>query len=447
MWQRTFDAVPDLIAIVDTNYRIVRVNEAMAERLGVSKEACVGQTCYTCVHGANGPPAFCPHTQLLQDGEAHTVEIHEERLAGDFLVSVSPLMDSAGRLMGSVHVARETSERKSYEREIERVNRLDSALSELNKAIVHMESREELFQDVCRIATQNAGFRLAWIGWVEEETHRVIPVARAGQEQDYLDGISVYADDRPEGRGPTGTCIRENRVYVVHDFLSNLRTAPWHEAASKRGFQTAAALPICFQGATVGALTIYDIEPNVMQDNEVALLEEAAAIISFALERLDQQSQRKQAEEALERSEASLAEANQIMAGVLEHTHMMAVLLDRSFNFVWVNRAYAATCRQDPSFFPGKNHFDLYPHEENRAIFQRVVDTGEPFFVSAKPFVFPDQPERGVTYWDWSLIPVKDDSGKVINLVFTLIEVTERVIGEKALLAERDQLLSVALIG
>jgi two-component system sensor kinase FixL len=111
---------------------------------------------------------------------------------------------------------------------------------------------------------------------------------------------------------------------------------------------------------------------------------------------------------------------------MLEHTHMMTVYLDAQFNFVWVNRAYAETCRHEPSFFPGKNHFELYPHEENKAMFQRVVDTGEPFFVVAKPFEFPDQPERGVTCWDWSLVPTTDAAGKVTGIVFTLAEVTER---------------------
>ncbi len=113
-------------------------------------------------------------------------------------------------------------------------------------------------------------------------------------------------------------------------------------------------------------------------------------------------------------------EMSHIMAAVLDHTHMMAVLLDANFDFIWVNRAYADTCQHEPSFFPGKNHFDLYPHDENQAIFQRVIDTGDPFYVEAKAFEFPDQPERGITYWDWSLIPVKNDIGKVTSLVFTL---------------------------
>ena len=166
------------------------------------------------------------------------------------------------------------------------------------------------------------------------------------------------------------------------------------------------------------------------------LIKERTANLKITNEQLKKEiKDRKKTEDALRESEVRLAESNQLLAGVLEHTHMMAVFLDPRFNFIWVNHAYADTCNQEPSFFPGKNHFDLYPHEENQAIFQRVVDTGESFFVAAKPFEFPDQPKRGVTYWDWSLIPVKDGTGKVTGLVFTLAEVTERIQAEE----ERDK--------
>lgn len=151
-------------------------------------------------------------------------------------------------------------------------------------------------------------------------------------------------------------------------------------------------------------------------------------------------TRRRQVENALQESQARLKESNQIMAGILGHTHMMAVYLDPHFNFIWVNRAYADTCHLDQSFFPGKNHFDLYPNEENQVIFQRVVDTGEPAFVAAKPFVFPNQPERGVTYWDWSLIPVENGAGKLAGLVFTLAEVTDRILMEQALKAANERL-------
>ncbi|MCW3994639.1 MAG: ATP-binding protein [Candidatus Bathyarchaeota archaeon] len=118
------------------------------------------------------------------------------------------------------------------------------------------------------------------------------------------------------------------------------------------------------------------------------------------------------------------------------------VYLDRDFNFVRVNRAYARTCGFEPSEMIGKNHFSLYPHEENEAIFKRVRDTGIAEEFHDKPFVFPDQPERGVTYWDWTLEPVKNKCGEVEGLVFSLVETTERKKAQEALKILNEELES-----
>ncbi len=114
-WERTFDAVPDLIAILDKDYRIVRVNKAMAARLGVTPAECIGLRCHHAVHGTNEPPPFCPHRLLIGDGIGHSADMHEERLCGDFLVSVSPLFGSGGELLGSVHICRDITEQKRAE--------------------------------------------------------------------------------------------------------------------------------------------------------------------------------------------------------------------------------------------------------------------------------------------------------------------------------------------
>ncbi len=114
-WEHTFDAVPDLISIIDGNYRIVRANKSMAARLGVTPEECIGLTCYRVVHGTDEPPSFCPHRQLLKDGIEHTKEVREDNLGGDFIVSVSPLHDSEGKLTGCIHVARDITDRKRVE--------------------------------------------------------------------------------------------------------------------------------------------------------------------------------------------------------------------------------------------------------------------------------------------------------------------------------------------
>ena len=114
-WARTFDAVPDLIAIIGLDHRILRANKAMAQRLGLAPEACVGLTCYSLAHRTETPLPFCPLAQLLQDGQEHEAEVTEENLGGTFVITASPLLDAEGRLAGSVHVARDVTERKRAE--------------------------------------------------------------------------------------------------------------------------------------------------------------------------------------------------------------------------------------------------------------------------------------------------------------------------------------------
>ena len=114
-WERTFASVPDMIAIIDNDHRVIRVNESMARRLGCSPEECVGMKCYEAVHGTTAPHAFCPHTRTLKDHGGHVQEVHEERLGMELLVTTTPLFDERGEMMGSVHVAHDITDRKRAE--------------------------------------------------------------------------------------------------------------------------------------------------------------------------------------------------------------------------------------------------------------------------------------------------------------------------------------------
>ena len=139
-WERTFDAVPDLIAIVDKHYRLVRVNKAMAESLGMTPEECVGEPCFRHLHGTDAPPPSCPHSLTLLDDREHQMEIHEDRLGGDFSVTTSPLVDSEGKMAGIVHVARDVTAHRKAEEKLRRRAEFEQVISRISSRFIRLGS-------------------------------------------------------------------------------------------------------------------------------------------------------------------------------------------------------------------------------------------------------------------------------------------------------------------
>lgn len=119
-WELTFDAIPDLIAILDRDHRVVKVNRAMADKLKQSPENCIGAICYQVVHNSDEPPKNCPHKKLLSDGVEHRSEVEEKNLGGYFLVTASPILDLDGSILGSIHIAHDITHRKEMEKKLEK---------------------------------------------------------------------------------------------------------------------------------------------------------------------------------------------------------------------------------------------------------------------------------------------------------------------------------------
>ncbi len=295
----------DVVLLTDGDWKIVEANDRAEETYQYTRAELRDMR----PAELRVPEARATFPQLLAQlnncGSAFFETRHQRKDGSTLPVEVSARMVEIGGVRYGLSIIRDLTQRQAQAREIERLTRLYATLSQINQSIVRLQSREALFQEACRIAVQYAGFKLAWIGWTDPATQRLAPVGRAGDDEGYLDQIEVYAtDDRPEGRGPIGVCVREGRPGVFNDFLNDPSAQPWRKAAAAHNLRAVVALPIRFGGAVGGAFTVYADEPQVFRDKEVALLEEIAADISFALEQLEQVEQRRRVEVALRESEA-----------------------------------------------------------------------------------------------------------------------------------------------
>jgi signal transduction histidine kinase len=191
----------------------------------------------------------------------------------------------------------EIAERERAEESLRRLNRLYAVLSEVDQAIVRARDRRTLFGDFCRIAVAHGGFLLARVGLLEQESGKVVTAAANGATA-YLDEIEGIGES--ELTGPTAISIREGSFCICNDFQNDPRTRFWHEQGKRHGIRASASIALRQEERVVGALTLYAAEPDRFDRQQVALLQQMADEISFALDNFRREARRRDAELALQ---------------------------------------------------------------------------------------------------------------------------------------------------
>ena len=284
---------------------------------------------------------------LRGDGSAITVEAHGRP-------------ETPGRAGLRHTTVRDITERKRREELLYRLNRTLRALKDSSSAMMRAANEAEYLQEVCRIVVEDCGYAMVWVGFAEEDAPRSIrPVAYAGFDEGYLEGLRLTWADSERGRGPTGTAIRTGQPCGCDDMLADPKFAPWRQEALRRGYAASLAVPLLAGGSAFGALTIYAREPQGFAEDEVKLLTQLAEDVSYCIRTLRLRTAKLQADAEREKF-VSLADNSMEFIGMCDLDFTPFYVNEAGLHLVGLD-SFSQACRTPVSefFFPEDRKFIL----------------------------------------------------------------------------------------
>jgi PAS domain S-box-containing protein len=394
-----YDFAPVGYFTFDQKGRILEVNLTGAWLLGVERGSLMNEPFFRFVAPESRNLFHSCQKGIFTRGATETLELKLRKKDGSsFYASLLciPGQDREGKFTQCRCAITDITEHKQMEEKVAQL----ASFPELNpNPVIEVDSR-------------------GWVYYLNPTAERIFPdLQEMGARHPWLAGLESIVAGFESGEGRSYT--REKQIDGIWYAQS------FHRPGTEDRYH--------IYGLDISQRKKMEEEIRRSRDELEIRVQKRTAELARINERLELEiAERRQAEKML-------VEQSKILEGFFISAITPLVFLDRDFNFIRVNEAYARACQRDVSDFAGHNHFEFYPSDA-KAIFDQVVQTKVPHQTIARPFVFPDHPEWGVTYWNWTLTPLLDDGGEVEFLVFALEDVTAHKRAEAAVMESEKHL-------
>ncbi len=281
----------DWIWELDSQRRFVFSSEAARGILGVSVQEILGKSYDSILHEADRD-AFTAALDGL-DASHRTVTGVVSRwmhAGGEFRWlegNLLALVGTEGQISGYRGTHRDITERKQQHERILRLTRMFQMQSGINAAVVRIRERDPLLREACRVALQVGGYDQVMISLVEPNGGQAVPWYRVGRS---VDDESKHCEAFPISDGTEsdtsliGRALRTGEITISTDLTKTEPPVACREQLLAEGFKSVVALPFSVNGARIGVLSLASKESDQLSDEELLLLQDMIANLSFALQ-------------------------------------------------------------------------------------------------------------------------------------------------------------------
>jgi signal transduction histidine kinase/ActR/RegA family two-component response regulator/putative methionine-R-sulfoxide reductase with GAF domain len=276
--------------------------------------------------------------------------------------------------------------KRSEELQID-INRSLRMFTLSNEAIITATDELTLLQYICRVIFEVGRYRLAWIGYREQNGgQQVKPVAHAGFMEIGREAMAIDAADSGRGICPVNTAIRTGKPAVCNNTIEDPAYETMRDEAEELGYHSMISLPLASDGQNFGVLNIYSDKPDSFTLSEVKLLQEMTDDLVYGIKALRAREEHKRIEAALARSEErvrasieNMPDAFSIYSAARDERGII-----RDFQIDYVNAAACTICGMGADDLAEGRLLDILPDYRENGLFDeycKVVETGFPLII------------------------------------------------------------------
>lgn len=326
---------------------------------------------------------------------------------------------------------RDISERKESELKITRLNRVYSVLSNINQLIVRVKDKSKLYVEVSRIAVNDGGFRMVWLGIINKADNKLEIISSSGYINNYLENLNINLNNPDTLIGPTGQCLKIGNHRICNDIQNDPNMILWKHNAFINNYKSSGSFPIKMRNNIIGVINFYSEEINFFDDDEIKLLDELASDISFAIESFGNEEDRIKAEAAVKESEKRFKTIfDSLNDAIFIHDLETGEIIDANKK---VMEMFGYDLNELRSLNVGDISFNEFPYTQLDAL--NKIKTA----AKDKPQIFPwkAKDKYGNLFWVEVNMRKAEINGKM-RLLVVARDITERRLIEEALIKSEE---------